>query len=102
MNKCTCFLLITFATVSVAAAQDGASIYKSKCVVCHGPTGAGKPAMKGTDLLSDQAKKVSDETLANAILNGGVAKKASHTFGSKGITADQAKGLVAYIRTLQQ
>jgi mono/diheme cytochrome c family protein len=102
MKKHACYLLIAFATASVALAQDGAALYKSKCVACHGPAGAGKPALKGTNLLSDEAKKASDDALTNSIMAGGTAKKASHAFGSKGITADQAKQLVAYIRTLQK
>jgi mono/diheme cytochrome c family protein len=102
MKKYSSILLIAFATVTVAAAQDAAAIYKSKCLSCHGPKGAGKPAMKGSNLLSDEAKKASDEALTDAILHGGAAKKASHSYGSKGITADQAKALVAYIRTLQK
>jgi mono/diheme cytochrome c family protein len=102
MKKSTWLLLIALAAAPLAVAQDGAALYKSKCLACHGPKGAGKPAMKGSDLLSEAAKKASDETLTNAILTGGAAKKASHAYGSKGITADQAKTLVAYIRTLQK
>src|SRR6476661_3442113 len=85
-----------------AAAEDGAALYKTKCVACHGPTGSGKPALKGTDLLTDKVKKASDAALTDAILLGGTAKKAAHEYGKKGITADQAKALVAHIRSLQK
>lgn len=41
------------------AADDGAALYKSKCVACHGTKGEGKPAikapaLKGTSLTTDQ------------------------------------------------
>jgi mono/diheme cytochrome c family protein len=95
-------LLAGFTALTAVAAEDGAALYQSKCVACHGPKGAGKPAMKGTDLLSAEAKKATDESLTDAIMNGGTAKKATHIYSKKGITAEQAKALVAFIRTLQK
>jgi len=83
-------------------AQDGAALFKTKCVACHGADGAGKAAMKGTNLLSPEAKKLSDAELEDAILKGGKTKKATHVFEKRGITADQAKALVAHIRELQK
>lgn len=85
-----------------ANAEDGAALYKTKCAGCHGPTGVGKPAIKGSNLLTDEAKKATDAQLTEVIMTGGPAKKAAHAFGGKGITADQAKALVAHIRTLQK
>lgn len=84
------------------AAEDGAALYKAKCVACHGADGAGKPAIKGSNLLSAEAKKATDAQMTEAIMTGGAAKKAAHAFGAKGITADQAKALVAHVRTLQK
>ncbi|MBL8228722.1 MAG: c-type cytochrome [Bryobacterales bacterium] len=86
----------------IAAAQDAAALYKSKCVSCHGANGAGKPAIKGSNLLTEDAKKKTDEALTDAILNGGAAKKAAHAYGKKGVNADQAKALTAHIRGLQK
>ncbi len=31
---------------SLSWAEDGAALYKAKCAMCHGPDGAGKPAVK--------------------------------------------------------
>src|SRR5919198_4794366 len=42
-------------------ADDGASLYKTKCAACHGADGAGKPAAKIPSLTSDEAKKMSDD-----------------------------------------
>jgi mono/diheme cytochrome c family protein len=84
------------------AADDGAAIYKAKCAACHGADLAGKPAAKIPSLVSDDAKKVSDADLTDAIANGGKEKKAMHTFANKGVTPDQVKMVVSYIREAQK
>jgi len=84
------------------AAEDGAALYKAKCAVCHGADGQGKPAAKIPSLVSDDAKKMSDADLTDAIANGGKNKKASHMFAQKGMTPDQIKALVEQIRSMQK
>ncbi|HTR66190.1 MAG TPA: cytochrome c [Terriglobales bacterium] len=84
------------------AADDGASLFKAKCAVCHGADAAGRPAAKVPSLISTDAKKMSDAALTDAIANGGKDKKPMHTFSKKGLSPDQIKSLVAYIRTLQK
>jgi cytochrome c6 len=78
-------------------AEDGAVLFKAKCAMCHGADGAGKPAMKAPSLISEEAKKKSDADLTKA-----VAETAKHPAGVKGLSADDAKAVVAYIRTLQK
>jgi cytochrome c6 len=82
------------------AADNGADLYKTKCAVCHGADGAGKPAAKIPSLTSDEVKKMPDAEVADAIANGGKNKKASHAYAAKGMTPDQVKSLVAHIREL--
>jgi mono/diheme cytochrome c family protein len=84
------------------AADDGGAVYKTKCAACHGADLAGKPAAKIPSLVSDDAKKVSDADLTEMIANGGKDKKASHAFATKGMTPDQIKMVVAYIRETQK
>ena len=48
-------------------ADDGASLYKTKCAACHGADGAGKPAAKIPSLTSDEAKKMSDDDISKAV-----------------------------------
>lgn len=84
------------------AADDGAVIYKAKCAMCHGADLAGKPAAKIPSLVGEDAKKSSDADLTDMIANGGKAKKASHAFANKGLTPDQVKMVVAYIRSAQK
>jgi mono/diheme cytochrome c family protein len=87
---------------TIGAAEDGAALYKAKCAMCHGPDATGKPAVKAPSLVSDDAKKKSDADLTDAIANGGKEKKASHAFSKKGVTDDQIKAIVSYIRELQK
>ncbi len=84
------------------AAEDGTAIYKAKCAVCHGADMAGKPAAKAPSLVSDQSKKASDADLTDAIANGGKDKKAMHAFANKGVTPDQVKMVISYIREAQK
>jgi mono/diheme cytochrome c family protein len=84
------------------AADDGAAIYKAKCAMCHGADLAGKPAAKIPSLVSDDAQKASDADLTDMIANGGKDKKAMHAFGNKGVTPDQVKMVVSYIREGQK
>jgi len=79
------------------AADDGAGLYKAKCAMCHGADAAGKPAAKIPSLVSDDAKKASDDDLAKSI-----TESAKHPGPVKGLAADQVKMIVTYIRGLQK
>ena len=84
------------------AADDGAALYKTKCAACHGADLAGKPAAKIPSLVSDDAKKASDADLTDMIANGGKDKKSMHAFANKGMTPDQVKMVIAYLREAQK
>jgi len=79
------------------AADDGATVYKAKCAACHGVDGAGKPAAKIPSLVSDDAKKASNDDLAKA-----VTEKPKHPPMVKTLTPDQVKMAVEYVRSLQK
>ncbi len=79
------------------AADDGAAIYKAKCAMCHGADAAGKPAAKIPSLISDDAKKATDEDLAKS-----VTEKAKHPATIKSLAPDQVKMVVSYVRSLQK
>ncbi|MGZ4815417.1 MAG: c-type cytochrome [Terriglobales bacterium] len=74
------------------AAEDGSAVYKTKCAACHGPDGAGKvgPAVKGTKV-----------DVAEFVQNGAAGKKAPHTKGVNGVSADQAKAVGDYVKGLK-
>src|SRR5262249_41267184 len=84
------------------AADDGASIFKTRCAACHGADLAGKPAGKAPSLVADDAKKASDADLTEMIANGGKDKKPMHAIANKGVTPDQIKMVVSYIRVQQK
>jgi len=79
------------------AADDGGTMYKAKCAMCHGADATGKPAAKTPSLVSDEAKKMSDDDLSTA-----VTEKPKHDGVSKSLTTDQVKMIVSYIRSLQK
>jgi mono/diheme cytochrome c family protein len=78
------------------AAEDGAALFKAKCAMCHGPNGEGKPAAKIPSLLSDEAKKMSDDDMAKAI-----TEKPKHA-AVKNLTPDQVKAVVSHVRSIQK
>ena len=85
----------TFLFVSTPArATDGdtAALYNTKCKMCHGAT-----AEKKID------KTKTDDVLIQIVLDGKVAEKPPNmpAFKEKGITPDQAKALVGYMKSLQ-
>jgi mono/diheme cytochrome c family protein len=99
------FFFFFVATITPTSAQaqnapaDGATLFKSKCAMCHGPDGAGKTPMGQRlnirDLRSPEVQKQSDAELSQVIAEGKGKMPAFKT-----LTADQVKLLVAHIREL--
>ena len=91
------FVICTLA-VSVALpafAADGTATYQAKCAACHGPEGQGKvgPAVKGTSLSAEQ--------INDLLTKGNAAKKAPHKKAVAGVSADDAKAVADYLKTLK-
>jgi len=95
-------LLFASSVVAFPAHADGGAetLYKAKCVACHGPDGSGDtPAGKklGThDFRSADVQKMSDAELAEILAKG----KNKMPAYEKSLKADEIKGLVDYIRSL--
>jgi mono/diheme cytochrome c family protein len=87
---------------AVAYGQTGASLYRSKCASCHGAKGEGRAAIKNSSLLTDEAKKRSDEEVTEFIAKGGKKRSAAHAYERKGVSAEQVQLLVQYVRELQR
>lgn len=88
-------LVATALFVSVPARtadDDAAALYKSKCQMCHGATAEKK---------MDKAK--ANDELVHSVLKGKQAEKPPNmpAYEEKGITADQAKALVDYMKALK-
>ena len=79
------------ATQEVSAA-NAADFYKAKCTACHG-----QKAEKKFDAT------MADDQLVDILLKGKKLEKPPNmpAFGEKGVTADQAKGLVDYMKQLK-
>jgi mono/diheme cytochrome c family protein len=71
---------------------DAAGTYKAKCVACHGAK-----AEKKFDAT------LSDDDMAQVVLKGKKPEKPPNmpAFEERGITADQAKALVAYMKSIK-
>jgi mono/diheme cytochrome c family protein len=95
--KRSLMLLAAFALASsMAWAQDGAALYKSKCAACHGAMGEGKvgPSLQKTSLTQEQ--------ITDLLTKGAEGKKAPHSKAVSGLTADQAAAVATYVGTLKK
>jgi cytochrome c6 len=93
--------LVALAASSPAKADDGATLFKSNCVVCHGADGTGTPtgkSLKAPDLHSEAVQKLTDKQISDQIENG---KNNMPPFKGT-LSADQIKLLVAYVRTFKK
>ena len=90
-------LTLSAALIAVAArpAQDfdAAATYKAKCAMCHGPA-----AEKKFDATKPDAEHI------QVVLKGKKVEKPPNmpAYEEKGITEDQAKTLVTYMKSLKQ
>ena len=82
-------------TAQPAFAADGAATFKAKCAACHGADGQGKvgPALKGTSLSADQ--------IVDLLTKGNDARKAPHKKDISGLSADDAKAVAEYVKSLK-
>jgi mono/diheme cytochrome c family protein len=90
-------LIAPMGTRNVTATQEvsadkPAEYYKAKCVACHGP----KAEKKFDATLSDDA-------MLEAVLKGKKAEKPPNMpgFAAKGVSADQAKALIEFMKQLK-
>jgi len=91
------FTTLLLAPVHVRATADdqfdAAGTYKTKCAACHGPA-----ADKRFD------KTLADQQLVDIVMNGKKPEKPPNmpAYGEKGVTAEQAKSLVDYMKSIKQ
>jgi len=75
-----------------AAAQDAATLYKTKCAVCHGADAAGKPNL---------GPKIAGSTKTEAVLTKGGEPKAPHIKPLATVTPDQVTAIAAYLKAMK-
>jgi mono/diheme cytochrome c family protein len=95
-------LALTLVLSTFSLAESGAEVFKAKCAVCHGASGAGDTsmgkAMNLRDLGSADVQKQSDADLTGIITNG---KGKMPKYEGK-LTKEQIDSLVQYVRTLKK
>jgi mono/diheme cytochrome c family protein len=99
LSMAAAILLTLLGIVSAVASHssppafDAAKTYKGKCLMCHGPKAEKK---------FDTAK--SDDEHVQIILKGKKAEKPPHmpAYETKGVTAEQAKALLDYMKSIRQ
>ncbi len=87
-----------------AMAADGAAIYKSKCVMCHGADGQGSAmgsAFKGNEFIVSGSEKA----ITEVILKGRIGAQKKYKNLSMGMPAQklsdaEVSALVAYLKLL--
>jgi mono/diheme cytochrome c family protein len=81
---------------------DGASLFKTKCAMCHGPDGKGEVPMGkklgARDLTSAEVQKQSDAELTEVVTKGKNKNKMPPYEGK--LSKEQIAQLVAYIREI--
>jgi mono/diheme cytochrome c family protein len=87
-------------TLRLNAADAGADLFRSNCVICHGSDGSGNTALgkknKVRDLKSPEVQKATDEELVDLIEKG---KKPMPAFADR-LKGDQIREIVSYVREL--
>jgi mono/diheme cytochrome c family protein len=88
----TAIAAVTMLAGLPALAQDGSTLFKAKCAMCHGDQGQGKAPM---------APKIAGSAKVVDVLTKGGEAKAPHMKPMSSVTADQATALAAYVKGLK-
>jgi mono/diheme cytochrome c family protein len=101
-NTAAAIVAIFALLVATAAFADGAAVYKAKCAMCHGATGAGDTpvgkTMKVPPLASPDVQKKTDAELTTVVTDG----KGKMPANKGKLSPDDIKAVVAFVRTLKK
>ena len=96
MKKAIAILALITACASIGWSQDGSALFKTKCAMCHGAGGQGKPNL--APKLVATAK--SQDEMAALLTKGGAAK-GIHMKPMAGLDAAQAKAVATFVKSLK-
>ena len=91
-------VILVAAPLSLWSAEDGAALFKSKCAMCHGDNGEGKPAAK---MPAVKGTKMDAEKIVEYLTKGETGKKFPHNNPVNGINEEQAKAIADYVKSLK-
>ena len=96
MKRTTVFILVTSLILLAVPvmAEDGAALFKAKCAACHGPGGT---KLAKANLTTAEVQGKSDADLVTF-----VGTNAKHNFKTKGLSDDDLKAVVTFLRTLKK
>jgi len=104
-NRIVCLVVtvLVVASSGVAVATDGASLYDSKCKMCHGDGGQGTPMgpkVAGTDFTKGDAGAIKDTITKGRM--GEERKYAKFPMGMMGIkmSDNELDSVVKYLKSL--
>lgn len=96
-------LVLVIPSVVAAEGQDngpGISVFKARCLTCHGADGSGNTAvgksLQVADLRSPEVQKKSDAELTESVSEGKGNMPAFKTI----LSADEIQSVLKYVRTL--
>ena len=94
-------------TASTSLAADGAALYGDHCAKCHGADGKGQTKMgqhAGARDYSDAKtwEGLTDDAAVKAVKEGGVKDGKTVMKPVDGISDDDAKAVIAYMKTLKK
>jgi cytochrome c553 len=89
--------LLVAVPLSASSAEDGAAIYKTKCSMCHGTNGEGKPEMK---MPPAKGTSKTEEEIVTYLIKG-ESGKTVHANPVSGLNEEQAKAVAAFTKTLK-
>jgi len=97
----TAIAIVFVVSLSAHAQNASETLYKSKCVACHGADGTGSATgkkMGAHDFTTADVQGMSDADLATIITNG---KNKMPKYGAS-LKPEDIKGLVAYVRKFKK
>lgn len=84
---------------SLALADDGATIFKSKCAMCHGQDGKGFAAIHTPNFTDPKVQASLTDKQMEGIIKSGKKGTSMPPFGDK-LKDDEIKDVISFIRTL--
>ncbi|MFP5276405.1 MAG: c-type cytochrome [Acidobacteriota bacterium] len=96
VKKIIILLALIAASASIGWSQDASALFKTKCAMCHGAEGQGKPKIAPKLAGIDK----SEAAIVTMLTKGG-APKGIHMKPMAGMDAAHAKALATFVKSLK-